>query len=273
MHCYAKKCKDAIEYAENLQIKRGIKSNTGMTRKILTFYMGNIAVTVVGCLVYGTYKHGFPSRVSYPNLDVDMKTAPVNHCIMWVLQAFTCFYAGAGNAGPDGAMMLIISIIVNFGNRLKELLNNIGVNPKDDYIILREAVEMHVIIIELSDKVVKAFRFVLLCQLIFTITHTCIIVFAVTKVDDLGLIMTSLMPILVAAYFQLFVFSYAGEILLNMSEDLRFSAYDNQWYNMSVENRKHLILLVEASKRTLSFESYGIIRACYETCLNVSTIH
>lgn len=52
-------------------------------------------------------------------------------------------------------------------------------------------------------------------------------------------------------------------------EELRFAAYDNQWYNSSIATRKNLIRIMEALKRPISLNGYGIVSACYETYLNV----
>ncbi|XP_073992333.1 odorant receptor 4-like [Rhodnius prolixus] len=264
-HCYSSDISDAINTSEILQLKYGVTCSTPTGSKVIKIYATNIAIAVTGWLVLGTYKHGHPLHVSFP-FDISTKH-PIRFLIVWFLEVMCGFYVSAGNGAADTIPLYTVNVIVNFGEKLKDLLRKIGQNPDEDVKLLEEALDLHLRILELKDKLIKGFAMLVLVQIVFTISHTCLILFAATKVD-IALFMSLLMPLTFADYLELLVYCFTGEMLSSKMEELRFAAYDNQWYNSSIATRKNLIRIMEALKRPISLNGYGIVSACYETYLN-----
>lgn len=58
------------------------------------------------------------------------------------------FYVSAGNGAADTIPLYTVNVIVNFGEKLKDLLRKIGQNPDEDVKLLEEALDLHLRILE-----------------------------------------------------------------------------------------------------------------------------
>ncbi|KAK9506528.1 hypothetical protein O3M35_008450 [Rhynocoris fuscipes] len=184
---------------------------------------------------------------------------------------FNCaFYCALIHTLVDTVFPMCVAVITYHINQIKTSLRKLGTEGKwsDQYLII-QAIQLHVKILRVNKQIKKCFGLLFVAQSVYTVLHACSLIFAVMQADETVAPLMSALPMLSAAYAQLFMYCYYGQTLTNHHESLSFALYNNCWYCCNTRLRKLIIIFGEGLKKDIYLEGFGTVQASFPTYLKV----
>ncbi|XP_014261896.1 odorant receptor 85c-like [Cimex lectularius] len=182
----------------------------------------------------------------------------VGFSLSFNVDVLCAFYCSIGHTVLDISFPLVVSTMCWHIQRLEKLLSTLGKDYFIDRMILDKAVDLHV---RLLRQVIVCYNQLIVAQSVYTVLHSCILIYAVVKVSNKVEAALSSVPMLSASYAQLYMYCSYGQLLTDKTHTLSFAAYNNEWYRCPPKLRKSLVLFLEATKRAVHLKGFGNIQA------------
>nr|KAF7396880.1 hypothetical protein H0235_016417 [Vespula pensylvanica] len=189
-------------------------------------------------LTYPGYDHFFESQAS-PTYEIIFFTHCIYALITYNITTATCSLAAIFVSHVCGQVQIIIS-------RLDDLVE--GKRSKNTVVEDRLAVivQDHVKVLRFSEQVEKVLREVCLMELVASTLIICLLqYYCMTEWsnNDAVAIFTYFI-LLVSFTFNIFIFCYIGELLVNECRKIGAASYNIEWYRLSANKGLDLVLLI-----------------------------
>ncbi|KAF7381385.1 hypothetical protein HZH66_013779 [Vespula vulgaris] len=189
-------------------------------------------------LTYPGYDHFFESQAS-PTYEIIFFTHCIYALITYNITTATCSLAAIFVSHVCGQVQIIIS-------RLDDLVD--GKRSKNTVVADRLAViiQDHVKVLRFSEQVEKVLREVCLMELVASTLIICLLqYYCMTEWsnNDAVAIFTYFI-LLVSFTFNIFIFCYIGELLVNECRKIGAASYNIEWYRLSANKGLDLVLLI-----------------------------
>nr|QQP19733.1 olfactory receptor 38 [Tropidothorax elegans] len=182
-------------------------------------------------------------------------------------QSIACIYCWFQHVTLDTIPTVACHKMYNSIDKLKSMLAHVGSHGDDEIYFLKSVAILHLKILVGARHVNNTYKHLLLFQIIYLVIHSCCISYCAIKNDNYGFVISSLIPMLLSAYTQLFIYAKTGQILTSKLEELGDSCYCSQWYLTSPENKKIIAMIMMEMQKPVEFSSFGITAALYSTYL------
>ncbi|KAL2731019.1 OR4 protein [Vespula squamosa] len=189
-------------------------------------------------LTYPGYDHFIESQVS-PTYEIIFFTHCIYALITYNITTATCSLAATFVSHVCGQVQIIIS-------RLDDLVDG----KKNENTVLGDRlaviIQEHVKVLRFSEQVEEVLREVCLMELVASTLIICLLqYYCMTEWsnNDAVAILTYFI-LLVSFTFNIFIFCYIGELLVNQCRKIGAASYNIEWYRLSANKGLDLVLLI-----------------------------
>ncbi|KAL7737098.1 hypothetical protein ACLKA6_005315 [Drosophila palustris] len=135
---------------------------------------------------------------------------------------------------------------------------------QEDLEFLVNLVRRHEQLFILHKELNDIFGIMLAYNLFSTATTLCCVVFY-TILQGLNREGIGFLLFFLSTSAQFYMVSYYGQLLIDLSEHIALAAYTQNWYNASINYRKHLLLIMQRAQRPVELSAKGVIIISRET--------
>ncbi|XP_043681811.1 odorant receptor Or2-like isoform X2 [Vespula pensylvanica] len=166
---------------------------------------------------------------------------------VFVLQGVQLLNSIAVNMGNDVFFFAIAMHICGQLDALRIFCDNFKANDEKDRVLkIEKFVRRHSHLLELAQRLENTFANILLVNLMTDGLHTCLagvqILTISNKIDIVPL--TKVSSVIVIILAQLFLYSYAGDYLSSLFQDICQVIYNCPWYEFSPNNVRNLMFII-----------------------------
>ncbi|XP_031774695.1 putative odorant receptor 92a isoform X1 [Apis florea] len=141
--------------------------------------------------------------------------------------------------------------------------------------IIKKLIVKHQRTLNLSENIENIFTFISLSQFFFNILVICFVNFIlVTSIgtEQAPTVISKCFPYYVALNFEALILCYTGEYLSSKSENISWTAYNSNWYELSIYEIRALLLLTMRSQKPLTLTIGKYMKLSLETFANMLKI-
>uniref|UniRef100_A0A7G3AA13 Odorant receptor n=1 Tax=Lutzomyia longipalpis TaxID=7200 RepID=A0A7G3AA13_LUTLO len=117
---------------------------------------------------------------------------------------------------------------------------------------LKEAIERHIILIDLCAEMESIYNFSILCNFVLSSLMICLVGFQATNPDVHFDIWFKYIVFLICALWQVFCLCYYGNVLQESSQSISSGAFSSQWYREDAKYQKCILLMIMRAQKPLS---------------------
>ncbi|XP_017002672.2 odorant receptor 49a [Drosophila takahashii] len=251
------------------------------TRYVLYFYYFTMVLMALGpviqsCIMYliGFGKSEFPYQRIFPTrLSFDSET-PMGYVVAYVIDFTYSQLIVNVSLGTDLWMMCISSQISMHFAYLAKVLSSYCPNKEreqEDCCFIAGLVKRHQLILSYHKDVNNVFGLLLASNLFTTASLLCCMAYY-TVVQGFNMEGISYMMLFVSVAAQFYMVSSHGQMLIDWSTNIAEAAYENNWYEGSLQYKKRILFLMAQAQRPAEISAKGIIIISLETFKILMTI-
>ncbi|XP_014261973.1 odorant receptor 85b-like [Cimex lectularius] len=164
---------------------------------------------------------------------------------------------------PVSAIVIIAHLAT-----LRKKLAKLGCNKYQDEVLLNESIELHNKLLSMSELLQICYNEVSVAQSLYSVMHSCVLIFAVEQVPNKFSVLVSSFPLLLCSYAQLWMYCSFGQMMTDEFDKISFALYNNRWYACSISSRKALVTFAQACQKKVGLKGVGNINASYSNFLH-----
>ncbi|XP_047366550.1 odorant receptor 13a-like [Vespa velutina] len=194
-----------------------------------------------------TSSEEFPKRIPLRTMCAFGNMSTSIYWTIFVLQSIQLFNAVLIESGNDVFFFGISMQICGQFDTLRILLKEFKTEKEEDRVQkIRQFVDKHSHLLDLARRVEDTFTNVLLILLMTNGVHICLTgiqILLLSKQNDVVPLIKAIVAFIVIL-IQIFLYSYAGDFLSSLTQDIYNVIYDYPWYELSPSNVRNLIFII-----------------------------
>ncbi|XP_035739552.1 odorant receptor 43a-like [Vespa mandarinia] len=194
-----------------------------------------------------TSSEEFPKRIPLRTMCAFGNMSTSIYWTVFVLQSIQLFNAVLIESGNDVFFFGISMQICGQFDTLRILLEEFKMEKEEDRVPkIRQFIDKHSHLLDLARRVEDTFANVLLILLMTNGVHICLTgiqILLLSKQNDIVPLIKATVAFIVIL-IQIFLYSYAGDFLSSLTQDIYNVIYDYPWYELSPSNVRNLIFII-----------------------------
>nr|XP_034175210.1 odorant receptor 67c-like [Osmia lignaria] len=176
-------------------------------------------------------------------------------------------------------MTLIATLVLHLASQIEMVCERLTKILNDDngeesrVPVINNIIMKHQRILDLSDNIDDVFTFISMIQFFFNTVVICFVSFILVTsldTDEVATTISKCFPYYVIVHLEALILCYTGEYLTTKSKNIGWTAYNSNWYRLSIRECRTLLLLILRSQRPLTLTIGKFINLSLETFANVS---
>nr|WVD93612.1 odorant receptor 71 [Graphosoma rubrolineatum] len=225
-----------------------------LVKKVTMLYESAVAAILV-THNYEYFLNSVPTR-SAPYYS-QFRTGPYEEVALDYWYTLYCvFVVLTGNVIGDTLFLLIINQICH---RLFLLSNTVAAIRKGDELasegmnlrgaesdkeVIEICVREHNILLKFKNQLEQLYNYIIVVQLAYSFSTICLTLFVISQEADVYESLSQLLPQTVSLFLEIFLYCWAGQMISNHFEELRFAVYNSGWYNdCRPEDRSSVLIM------------------------------
>ncbi|XP_053600022.1 odorant receptor 4-like [Plodia interpunctella] len=228
---------------------------------IITFAIGPFIITALKYKETGKIEMQLPFLVWYPFDSTDIRIWP----FVYIHQLWSAANAVLTSIGPDNYFSTCCTFIyLQFRNLHYDIerISIQNVRPRNKMVESKfstqivEIIKRHRELIRCIEMLETIFSKSTLLNVATSSLLICISGFNVTTIDNY-ILAVPFIGFLTWGMFQIYVFCYYGDLIMQTSTDVGSAVYNSQWYTADAADMKDLLFILKRSRRPCKLTAYG----------------
>nr|AXU25096.1 odorant receptor 5 [Cyrtorhinus lividipennis] len=247
-----------VIHADNVKLQFHIKTCVGYT----TLVASNLGTWVAWFYL----KHDDePFDAAYPWEDKGF-----GRLLTYFFGFFAATFCAICHTLVDTAFQMMVAGIIIHIDSVAEKLSLVGSGKIKDRHAMSEIYEKHVKLLRVANNFSRGYSNLFVAQSVYTVGHSCVLLFGAAHVDDRVEIAMSQGTMLMTSYMQLLIYCYYGELLTSKFSGLLFDSYNNEWYECDMAVKKDLGRFALMCHKHISLRGFGNVHPSKSNWLHVS---
>nr|AQM56040.1 olfactory receptor [Apolygus lucorum] len=181
----------------------------------------------------------------------------VGYLLSFFFGIMAAVFCGLSHILVDTSFMMVIAGITLHVDKLSQSLSLLGKHRFKDSKIMSAGIDKHAQLLRVSQHLSTCYSNLFVGQSVYTVGHSCVLLFGAVHVESKVEVVMSLGTMLVTSYCQLLVYCYYGELLTSKFSDLVFDSYNNAWYDSDLQVKRALPKFSLMCHRHVSLRGFG----------------
>lgn len=152
-------------------------------------------------------------------------------------------------------IIAVMTIKTHFQILQHQLRTILFTRSREDSFHLRNLIEYHVEILDLTDSVNKLFHIIFFTQTTLTTLQICLTIFQILELSDSFITTLPSSCLLVMVFIELFVFCYGGEVITSESFNVSLAIQESCWYDLRPNDRSTILVMMARAQKPLIITS------------------